>query len=331
MISKGSLLVLASQVIAVVVHSLAKFLETSDDVNPQQILQVRTFVTLSINSLFLATWRPHELPLGGYEIRGLLTLRALGGILGSAGFYYSLQYLPLADATILNLLAPLGTTFVTSERIKPTHIGSAIVCLLGVCLISKPSFVINLLFQDTGNRYLDFSRSPHSSQRGFIFAIVGVLGGICSYTSIEKIGARAHPLVTANCFAAGILLASSACFAIVPGVTYNFNMSFSRWFILLSIGLCGTLMASSKKSFQHLEYFLTAGLAAEKESIAVYMIYLQAVLALIVDGLIWHTIPDAMSFLGAGLVIVALFITERSKEKVEDLTIIEMRFQNVEP
>ena len=96
-IGKGSWLVLASQVFAVIVHSLAKFLETTGDVEPQQILQVRMFVTLGLNCLSLIAWFPRELPLGSHQIGYLLVTRVLGGICGSFGFYcksHALQEAP---------------------------------------------------------------------------------------------------------------------------------------------------------------------------------------------------------------------------------------------
>ena len=87
MLSTSSLLVLASQIFAVVVHGLAKFLATTGEVDPQQILQIRMFVTLSLNNLFLTTRFPEELPLGSRRIRHLLAFRALGGLCGSFGYY----------------------------------------------------------------------------------------------------------------------------------------------------------------------------------------------------------------------------------------------------
>jgi drug/metabolite transporter (DMT)-like permease len=98
----------------------------------------------------------------------------------------SLQYLPLADATILNLLAPLGASFLTSKRSNLIQIGSAIVCFFGVGLIAKPNFMINLLHHDTGSRHLapspDFAgSSSYSDWRGFVFAMVGVAGGVVRF------------------------------------------------------------------------------------------------------------------------------------------------------
>ncbi|KIN09132.1 hypothetical protein OIDMADRAFT_48961 [Oidiodendron maius Zn] len=292
MTSKGPVLVLASQVVAVIIHGLAKFLETTGSVEPQQILQVRMFITLSINCLLLASRSPNELPLGTKNIRGLLALRTVGGICGSTGFYYSLEYLPLADATILNLLAPLGASLATSKRFNLLQFASVAICFLGVGLISKPHFVVDLLYNTVGDRSAvssDQNRWTSQTQLGFAFAMIGTLGGV--------VGTSLH---------FGIVIISTICFAVVPGVSFNFKLGLFQWLILCLIGLCGALM----------EYLLTAGLSAEDHSHAVHMIYLQVVFALLADGLVWHTVPDIASCLGAALVVLALFVTQNTKDKV---------------
>ncbi|RDW68650.1 hypothetical protein BP5796_09307 [Coleophoma crateriformis] len=304
MISKGPVLVFASQVVAVIVHGLAKLLETTASIDPQQILQVRMFITLGINSLFLANRCPDELPLGKKDIRGLLMLRTLGGICGAVGFYYSLEYLPLADATTLNLLAPLGAGFVITRRFSPIQIGAIVICFLGIGFIAKPHFVA-ALFYDHVEDIHEKSRTI-KPQLGLAFAMIGALGGV--------IGTRSHPLVITNCFATGILLVSSICFAVVPGVSFNFKIGLLQWIILVLIGLCGALM----------EYLLTAGLSNEENGCAVYMIYFQVVLALLADVLVWHTVPDITSCLGAVLVVMGLYVTQTYQHRESDPADIEM-------
>ncbi|PQE15549.1 integral membrane duf6 protein [Rutstroemia sp. NJR-2017a WRK4] len=291
MLNKGSLLVLASQFVAVAVHGLAKSLETHS-IDPQQILQVRMFITLSINSLFLKRRFPKELPLGRRENVGrLLALRAVGGICGAAGFYYSLEYLPLADATILNFLAPLGASFCSAKRLSLIQVTSVAICFFGVGLIAKPHFIIQLFNSDDAT-----DREPPQTQLGFAFAMIGVIGGV--------IGDRSHPLVITNCFAAGVLLVSSICFAVVPAVT--------------------TISTLDCYSGVFLEYLLTAGLSQEEDGSAVQMIYFQVVLALLVDGLVWHVVPDVASCSGALLVILALSMSQNVPQKEKDLADIEM-------
>ncbi|KAI1552047.1 integral membrane protein duf6 [Pyrenophora tritici-repentis] len=87
MLSKSSLLVLASQIFGVIIHSLAKSLSTTGKVDPQQILQIRMFITLSFNMLVLTYRYPDEPPLGSIDIKHLLALRSLGGLCGSFGYY----------------------------------------------------------------------------------------------------------------------------------------------------------------------------------------------------------------------------------------------------
>ncbi|XP_014551452.1 hypothetical protein COCVIDRAFT_20283 [Bipolaris victoriae FI3] len=293
MISKGSLLVFVSQVFAVIVHTLAKFLETTGDIDPQQILQVRMFVTLSLNSLCLRTWYSRELPLGSYNLRYLLVLRVVGGICGSFGFY--------CDATVLNLLAPLGAGFLICRRIDLVRLSSVMMCLLGVGLITKPDFIFDHLYHDSEYRHA-------VSGTGFAFSIMGVLGGMIAYSMISAIGERVHPLAVTNCFATGVLVLSSVCFAVIPGMEYRWDLSTLQWIILLLIGITGSLM----------EYFLTAGLTSERDGTAVYMISLQVVLALIADVSIWGTNPDALSLIGSVLVLSAVVATEKWKNTVEN-------------
>lgn len=170
----------------------------------------------------------------------------------------SLQYLPLADATTLNLLAPLGASLVTTKRLTLIQIGSIAICFLGVGLITKPSFITDLLYYNDGHNPKK-TLNPQS-RLGLACAMIGVLGGVvrltyqffpripltsafqCAYSSISKIGTRSHPLVTTNCFATGILIVSSVCFAAAPGVNFNFNLGLLQWFIMGCIGLFGAFM-----------------------------------------------------------------------------------------
>lgn len=85
---KPSAVVLASQISAALVHGVVKVLENGDDaVDPFQILLIRMVITGVGCSLFLYHQRVPEFPLGDREVRPLLLLRAVGGILGAVGMY----------------------------------------------------------------------------------------------------------------------------------------------------------------------------------------------------------------------------------------------------
>lgn len=94
---KPSVVVLASQLSAAVVHGVVKALENGKGeldvesgrgpVDPFLILMVRMLITGVACSLYLWYRRVPEFPLGPREVRPLLLLRAIGGVLGAGGMY----------------------------------------------------------------------------------------------------------------------------------------------------------------------------------------------------------------------------------------------------
>lgn len=85
---KPSLVVLASQVSAAVVHGVVKSLESgADAVDPFQILLVRMAITGVGCSTYMWLRRVPEFPLGDRDLRPMLLLRAAGGVLGAGGMY----------------------------------------------------------------------------------------------------------------------------------------------------------------------------------------------------------------------------------------------------
>ena len=86
--NKSWLLVLVSQVFAVFMNTAAKFLETkASAISPLQILAVRMVVTFCVSSLILWHRSSEDFPFGKKELRPLLILRAIGGVLAAIGFY----------------------------------------------------------------------------------------------------------------------------------------------------------------------------------------------------------------------------------------------------
>lgn len=111
---KPSAVVLASQISAGLVHGVVKVLENGDDaVDPFQILLIRMVITGVGCSLFLYHQRVPEFPLGDREVRPLLLLRAVGGILGAGGMYCKsnspsrlCQYRPLTTLQTRSNISP---------------------------------------------------------------------------------------------------------------------------------------------------------------------------------------------------------------------------------
>ena len=65
----------------------------------------------------------------------------------------------------------------------------------------------------------------------------------------------------------------------------------------------------------------------EKDSVAIYMVYLQTVLALIVDALVWGNVPDLGSLVGSFLIVSAVLVVEKLKIQEHELGDIEMAGQ----
>ncbi|KAE9379513.1 hypothetical protein N431DRAFT_500069 [Stipitochalara longipes BDJ] len=254
-------------------------------------------ITVCGNSLFL--WRnfPKEFPLGDKTLRPLLIVRAIGGVLAAIGFYSSLQYMPLSEATVLNFLAPLGSccavALISSGSFTSVEITSAFLSLTGVILIARPAFLFGTGYSDAIS-----TLKPGSHILGIGFAVMGAVGGVCAYTTIRIIGKRTHPLTSVNYFAAALLLVCVVAFAVFPGIHFSFAINSTQWILLILIGVFGLLM----------EFMLTAGLSQEKSHRATYMIYSQALVTFILDGVIWLKTPGVLSLSGCLLISVGLAI-----------------------
>ena len=63
-------------------------------------------ITVLCSTLYMWRAKTEHFPFGMPEVRPLLIARGLTGFFGVFGMYYSLLYLPLADATVITFLAP---------------------------------------------------------------------------------------------------------------------------------------------------------------------------------------------------------------------------------
>ncbi|SPO32169.1 uncharacterized protein UTRI_02726 [Ustilago trichophora] len=83
--------------------------------------------------------------LGPKGVRKLLALRGFVGFFGLFGLYYSLQFLSLADATVITFLGPLATGLlgylVLGEPFTLRETFGGIISLSGVVLIARPAFI----------------------------------------------------------------------------------------------------------------------------------------------------------------------------------------------
>lgn len=333
----------AYDVLLTVIGVTTRLLETGSDeeegMSPFQILFARMSITVICAMIYMWYTRVEHFPLGAPGIRLILVARGVGGFFGVFGMYWSLQYLPIADATVLSFLGPPLACYICSKLLKEpftrTEQIAASVSLAGVILIARPTAFFSPTGEDkttegvvesasastrnTSNiqiRTVDSSMqeaSPHQRLAAVGMGMVGVLGAATAYTTIRWIGQRAHPLISVNYFASWTTLVSAIALAFVPSVPFVLPHTLRQWLLLLYIGVSGFVM----------QYLLTAGLAYEKSSRANNMVYSQMIFALAADALIWKHFPSALSVGGSSLILGSAVVVAIQKQKIEVVDAID--------
>jgi S-adenosylmethionine uptake transporter len=156
--------------------------------------------------------------IGGHLLRGLM------GSVSLIGYFYAITRLPLATAQTLNYTSPIflaiATTVVLRERFSYGLLGAIVLGFAGVALLLQPTFAAG-------------SEGP---------AVIGLLSGIFSawaYLSVRTLGRLGEPDWRVLFWFA--LVASALC-AAWQAMTASFHaVTVSNAWILLGIGLCGTL------------------------------------------------------------------------------------------
>ncbi|KAF2722441.1 hypothetical protein K431DRAFT_283869 [Polychaeton citri CBS 116435] len=324
--NRGLAYMLLAQLFGTSMNVTVRFLEVEGNhgkgMHPYQILSARMGITFIIATGYMWWKKTPHFPLGMKEVRWLLVARGFGGFFGVFGMYYSLLYLPLADATVITFLAPSlacwACSILINEPFTRREQMAALVSLVGVFLIARPTALfgssspgdippasgnldatpsINGTSPTTGGSSPDASNyeSVTSSQRlsAVGIALLGVLGAATAFTSIRWMGRRTHPLLSVNYFAGWCFIVSFAMQATLPDIGFVLPADFKEWLYLLFLGACGFVM----------QFLLAAGLSYEKSSRATNMIYSQMIFALASDKIFFGHTPGWMSIIGSSLII----------------------------
>lgn len=315
--------------------------------HPFQILFARMSITVVLASLYMYHKQTPHFPLGKPEVRLLLVARGFGGFFGVFGMYYSLLYLPLADATVITFLAPGLACWACSYLIKEPFtrvekIGT-LISLVGVIFIARPVTLFKAFGEapstsGTGNTaqsddiasvpvenradagsYENVTPTQRLTAVGI--ALMGVLGAACAYTTIRWIGTRAHPLISVNYFATWCTIVSLVMMFALPGVGFLLPAEAKEWGYLIFLGVCGFIM----------QFLLAASLSYEKSSRATNIVYCQMLFALGFDKLIFGHLPSFLSIIGSSLILgAAIFVAMQKKDPVKPKDVAEGNSQLVD-
>jgi drug/metabolite transporter (DMT)-like permease len=201
-----------------------------------------------------------EFPLGPKSIRWLLTIRAVAGFFGVSGMFFSLQYLPISDATVISFLAPPLTCFACSYLLKEPftrmeQIATAI-SFFGVVLITQSTAGSSTGGENTttspvsgngdvthgGGTPTPNDVTPQQRLLGVAFCMVGVLGGGTQLVCLRWVGNRVHPLISVNYLNVIVAIITGALLTILPGLGFAVPSTGADWFYLSVLTISGVVL-----------------------------------------------------------------------------------------
>jgi drug/metabolite transporter (DMT)-like permease len=257
-----------------------------------EVIVVRMGITLICCVMYMiVTGVPNPI-IGPKGVRKLLVIRGISGFLGLVGLYLSLQYLSVADATVLTFLTPLTTAVAGCVLLKEgysfTQAVAGVCSLLGVVLIARPPF----LFHPIQDGYYLPEATPAQRLAAVGVSMVGVVGATGAYTSIRAIGKRAHPMHVMTFFSLWCTIMAS-----LGMVVFNIPVVYPRswrWsLLLLMVGVFGFAAQT----------LLTLGLRRETVTRGSTGVYFQLLFAVVLERLIFGVVPSLLSLLGAAIIL----------------------------
>jgi drug/metabolite transporter (DMT)-like permease len=217
----------------------------------------------------------------------LLLLRGFAGFMGLSCYFYAIAHLPLADATVIQfcnpMLAALIAVFALKEQLRMVDVIAAACSMAGVVLVAQPTFLF------AGGAPLD--------QVAVGIGIVGAIFSAIAYVVIRRLGSTEHHMVVVFYFP---LVTGPASLPVLAFEGLVLPQGF-EWLLLLGIGVAAQLG----------QIQITQGFKLETAGRASSVTYLQIVLAYTWGVLFFGEYPNAISILGALLVLVGVFSVTR--------------------
>jgi drug/metabolite transporter (DMT)-like permease len=241
----------------------------------QEIVLLRGVFTVALS---YGTLRVMRIPARGNRPR-LLIVRGLFGFAALSAFFYAVVHLPLAAATVIHFTNPVFTAMIAAvvlaEPIRMRDSASVVASLAGVVLIARPDF----LFGGNGAALDPLAVG---------IALAGAILSACAYVTVRRLSATEHPLVIVHYFAVVTTLGAA------PTAAANLVWpSPIVWLGLAGVGIT-THVA---------QLCMTRGLSLEPAGRAMAVGYLQIVFATVWGLLFFSERPDALSAVGAFLII----------------------------
>jgi drug/metabolite transporter (DMT)-like permease len=219
--------------------------------------------------------------------RKLLLLRSILGMFGVGAYFYSIQYLNLADAVIINKFAPffvvILSAFILKEKIGKGQIIALFMAIIGAVFVTKPTLNVTV-----------------------IPALIGLMAAMfagMAYVTVSYLRKTDRPETIVFYFTL---------------VTSLFMMPFAfggNWIlprdmdILKALGL-GVFSTAG-------QILMTYGYRyADASEVSIYS-YSDIIYSMIIGFLIFSEIPDYLTLTGGAIIILAGFINFYTKRLVK--------------
>lgn len=331
--NQGVLLVAVSQLFGALMNMSARLLELEGEgMHPFQVLLARQSLTMLCSILYMWYYQTPGFPFGPKEVRWLLVARGFSGFFGIYGMWYSMMYLPLAEATVITFLAPsvagIGCYLAFREPFRRVEQIGTFVAFVGVVFIAHPAALFAGSAPSTaappeipGNGTdasaadgpaLGHEATPAQRLQAIGVGLIGVLGAAGAYTTIRWIGKRAHPLISVNYFATWCTLVSGVVLTVAPlldigqpDLHFALPQGPKQWFLLFFLGAMGFIM----------QFILTTGLSIDRSNRANAMVFTHMLFAAGFDRWVFGQSMGWMSLMGCGLIIGGALYMVLSKQE----------------
>lgn len=207
-----------------------------------------------------------------------LILRSSLGLIGIACYFYALSKIPLADAVILNKMSPFFVVIISAiflgEKIKKVQSIALILSILGAGFVIKPEFNISML--------------PS------IIALLSAFFAGSAYTIVRYLRHTDLPETII------LYVSLTSTVTMIPFLIFDQFIIPTSTEILSLLGLA--IFATSAQFLMTNAYrYAPAG------ELAIYS-YSNIIFSTTIGFIIWSEIPDALSIVGGGLILIGGFI-----------------------
>lgn len=283
--NKGILFIICSAFCFALMNMMVRF---AGDLPSIEKSFFRNFVAVFFAIIALRrSHTPIRVPKGALKP---LLLRSIFGTIGILCNYYAIDHLVLADASILNKLSPffaiLFSFLLLKEKVHPFATVCVITAFIGSLFIIKPGIGL-------------FTTS--------LPAFIGLLGGLgagIAYTYVRILGTHGvkGPFIV-------LFFSAFSCLVTLPYLIFDFHpMNIQQFGCLLLAGL----FASGG------QFTITAAYTyAPARDISIYD-YSQILFATVLGFLFLGQIPDYLSFIGYGIILLASLAMFLFQQKQKD-------------